>query len=137
MANGSNDCGYNRKLAMAIATMEQNDLKYFLWGYFGTWIEKINYDIGGGEEIIPKKFAKKVEELKSSSEREEIKKRYQQLCNELEDKIDESVSQIDDKLSVDTSSARFRTKMMGGTEYTRIGPFKMKGKPSRSEIRRI
>ena len=125
----------DKKLAMAIATMKSEDLKYFLWGYFGTWVEKLNKD--NNNIMIPENFARKVGDLKSSSEIKEIKERYQQLCNELEDKIDESVYQIDDKLSVEASSARFRTKMMDGTEYTRIGPFKMKGKPSRSKIRRI
>lgn len=132
MTDGTKDRAYNRKLAMAIITLDNEDLKYFLWGYFGTWIEKLNRD--NNDELIPENFAKRISDIKSNSEREEIRKEYEELCEKLKDKIDEGTYQIDDKLSVDTSLARFKIKTMDdGMEYTRIGPFKMKGKPSRSK----
>ncbi len=131
MDRGTNGREYNRKLAMAIVTLDNEDLKYFLWGYFGTWIDKLNRD--NNDKLIPENFAKRISDLKNKSDQETVRKEYEKLCEELKDKIDEGTYQIDDKLSVDTSLARFKNKMMDGMEYTRIGPFKMKGKPSRSE----
>lgn len=109
----------NRKLALAIATLNssgvknQTDLQKFLWGYFEKWVQQV-----GVEHGIPKAFAT----YHPVSNYEEISAELKEDIKDIEDSTD----RLQD--NTDYSSINYLSVTLSDNQsYTRVGPFRIKG----------
>ena len=108
----------NRKLALAIATLDrsgaknQTDLQKFLWGYFEKWVQQV-----GVEHGIPKAFA-------TYTPVSNYKEISAELKEDIED-IEDSTERLQD--NTDYQSINYLTvRLSDNNLYTRVGPFRIK-----------
>lgn len=113
---------YNKKLATAIATLdnsgakESNDLQYFLWGYFNTW----NRNVGSVFHGVPVNFSTKQQAGN-----------YAEIDGEIEEKLEDINSSVDDLTDeTDYNKITFQTIQINKKDFVKIGPFKISGIPS-------
>ena len=115
---------YNKKLAIAIATLdkeemkekEKSDLQCFLWGDFKTWVDKV----GKATHKVPSDFA-----IKKQGEN------FKEIDEEVEEKLEDMLSSVDDFEDVtDYNNITFEPIKIGKEEFEKIGPFKLTGIPS-------
>lgn len=114
---------YNKKLATAIATLKPEKLKYFIWGYFDTWVKnvghKMTYTGDTGARDIPANFATYFKDS-----------HYSDLVENVEGDMEEAGSSVEDfEDKTDRGAVKFLTEKIGDKEYWRVGPFNVTGVP--------
>lgn len=116
--NSTFSSDYNKKLATAIATLDSKDLQIFLWGYFEKWVT--NFGHIKYNERISENFATK----KNITGYDEVSQDVKETIDDME----EAASNFED--GTDYKKINYRTITIEGTDYIRVGPYKINGMSS-------